>query len=87
MSAYDPTEVDAHEAEKTEIQLPVIVYFHGDAEDTVEVRERIEAIRYVIQSALADDENDIRGFTYPEVRLEKPKASGPGGLPARTLDV
>jgi hypothetical protein len=64
---YDATEVDAHEAEKTEIKLDVTVFFHADRLDEAEVRERVAAIKHVVEEALADEENDIRGFTYPAV--------------------
>jgi len=73
--------------ELPEVQLPVIVFFHCDLEETGAVRKRMEWIRNAIEKALADEDNHLGSFTYPEVRLGRPTTSGPGGFPGRTLDV
>lgn len=78
-------EPDTHEVEKPEVQIPVVVFFHADTEDQVEVRERIEQIRHVIEEALGDEDNDLRGFTYSEVRLGRATTNGAFGR--RALDV
>ena len=88
MSDYDlGIKIDAHEEEKPEIQLPVIVFLPADADDQAEVRDRINQIRSVIEAALADEDNDLVSFVYPEVRLGVPTASTPGGFSGKRLDV
>lgn len=62
--------IPEHEVAKPEIRVPVIVFMHADTSDEVELRERIDQMRAVIEQALADEDNDLTTFTYPEVRLE-----------------
>lgn len=58
--------------ELPEVQLPVIVYLHCDVDDQADVRDKVSQIRHVIQAALADEDNDLATFVYPEVRLGPP---------------
>jgi len=73
--------------ELPEVQLPVIVYFHSQVEDLDALKARIHEIRHAIQSALADEDNKLRSFTYPEVRLGKPATSDRGGLTLREIEL
>jgi len=68
--------IDSTEEEKPEVTVDVKVFFHADTQDQVEVRERLEQIRAIIEEALADDDNAVRGFVYPEVRLAVPQSAG-----------
>lgn len=79
--------IDETTRELPEVQLPVVVYFHCDTEDQAELRNRVNQIRHIIQEALADEDNDLRGFTYPEVRLDPPRESTSGGFVGRVLDI
>lgn len=58
--------IKAHEENKPEIRVNFTVYLH--ANDQAEMRDRVSQIRHHIEEALADEDNDLVSFTYPEVR-------------------
>jgi hypothetical protein len=51
-----------------EIELTVFVYLHCP-DSQAEARTRIRQIRHTIETALADEDNDLATFTYPEVAI------------------
>lgn len=76
--------VTEREAEKPEIQLQVIVYFHADINfdsKSEELLKREETIRHLVSEALADEANDVAAWAYPEVRLAERTISRPGWAP------
>lgn len=80
------------EAEKPEVQLEVIVYFHSEVDIDAPflagansgLRTREEKIRSIIQDALAEDEF-VGQWAYPEVRLAKRTVARGFGLPPVTI--
>lgn len=59
------TITEAEEA-KPEVRMNFTVYLH--AADYDEAQARTVAIRHAIETALADEDNRLGEFTYPETR-------------------
>jgi hypothetical protein len=59
--------VTSQEENHPELRLNFTVYFH--AVDAPTAEGRAKQIRHVIETALADEDNALVDFTYPETRV------------------
>jgi len=60
--------IDEQTRDLPEIELTVFVYLHSP-DDQAEARNRVAQIRHTIEAALADEDNDLTAFVYPEVAI------------------
>ncbi len=63
--------IERHEEDKPEVTLAISVFLHANPMDEVELRERVRQIEHVIENALADEDNDLVSFTYPEIQVDR----------------